>query len=309
MGRCFYSKSFFVFPILVPLVVVFLSSCGAASGGTHAPASDALTISFIDVGQGDSILIQAGGENYLIDAGNPEEGPNVVDFLRSRNVDRLDGVVSTSGDADHAGGLADVLDAFTVENIYVSGFPKETMTYTNFLRAARNEERSEEAEISEVHAGMRMEWGGVSVDVINPPSGSGLFENSNDSSVGVILTYGSARVLLAGDAEENAEEDMAKGPYTGPLTLLKVGHHGSNTSTTPLFLSRFPPKIAVIQCGADNSYGHPTPEVLERLGRVGAEVFRNDLHGDVIVAIDKKDVKVSVQNPREAAIGENNMFL
>lgn len=265
------------------------------ASGKYAPPPDALVVSFIDVGQGDSILVQAGGENHLIDAGDPEQGSNVVDFLRSRGVDDLDGMVSTSGDSDHAGGLADVLDTFIVENVYISGYPKETMTYTNFLRAARGEG----AEVSEVHAGMRMEWGGVLVDVINPPpaSGEGLFDNSNDNSVGVILTYGPARVLLAGDTEEEAEEYMASGPYTGPLTVLKVGHHGSNTSTTPRFLSRFPPKVAVIQSGADNSYGHPTPETLERLGRVGAEVFRNDLHGDVIVTIDKKDVEVMVQNP------------
>jgi beta-lactamase superfamily II metal-dependent hydrolase len=303
VGRSPHPKSRFVLWILVPLAVVFLSSCGvfggvASGGGVYAPAPGALTISFIDVGQGDSSLIQAGGENYLIDAGNPEEGPNVVDFLRSRRVDELDGMVSTSGDADHAGGLSDVLDAFTVENIYVSGYPKETMTYTNFLRAAQNE-KSEGANFEEVHAGMRMEWGGVDVDVINPPpaSGEGFFENSNDNSVGVILTYGMARALLAGDTEKDAEEYMAMGPYTGPLTVLKVGHHGSNTSTTPLFLSRFPLRIAVIQCGADNSYGHPTPETLERLGRAGAKVFRNDVHGDVIVTIDKKDVKVEVQHP------------
>lgn len=289
------------FALLICAVFPSLS-CGVFGGvasGTYSPPSDALTISFIDVGQGDSSLIQAGGENYLIDAGNPEEGPNVVDFLRSRGVDELDGMVSTSGDADHAGGLADVLDAFTVGNIYVSGYPKETMTYTNFLRAAQNEVRSEGANFEEVHAGMGMEWGGARVDVITPPpaSGGGLFENSNDNSVGVILTYGTARALLAGDAEEKAEEYMAMGPYTGPLTLLKVGHHGSNTSTTPLFLSRFPPKVAVIQCGADNSYGHPTPETLERLQRAGVKVFRNDLHGDVIVTITSKDVEVAVQNP------------
>lgn len=302
MGRCFHSKSRFVFPILVSLAAVFLSSCGVFGGvasGTYSPPSDALEISFIDVGQGDSSLIQAGGGNYLIDAGNPEEGPNVVDFLRSRGVGELDGVISTSGDADHAGGLADVLDAFTVENIYVSGYPKETMTYTNFLRAAQNEVRSEGASFGEVRAGMGMEWGGVDVDVINPPpaSGGGLFENSNDNSVGVILTYGTARALLAGDAEEKAEEYMAMGPNTGPLTVLKVGHHGSNTSTTPLFLSRFPPKVAVIQSGAGNSYGHPTPETLERLQRAGVKVFRNDLHGDVIVTITSKDIEVAVQNP------------
>ena len=109
----------------------------------------------------------------------------------------------------------------------------------------------------------------------------------------ILLTYGTARILLAGDAEANEEEYMANGSYTGPLTILKVTHHGSNTSSTPLFLSRFPPKVAVIQCGADNPYGHPTPETLDRLQRVGAKVFRNDEDGDVIATIKDQELKVA----------------
>lgn len=257
------------------------------------PPVGTLSLSFIDVGQGDSVLVQAGGESYLIDAGNPEEGPNVVDYLRSRGVGELDGIVSTSGDADHSGGLADVLDAFRVERIYVSGHPKPTMTYTNFLRTAREEVRSEGAELTALSAGMRLDWAGMRVDVLNPPPGSTETE-SNENSVAVLLTYGRARVLLAGDAEKGAEEYMASGPHTGGVTVMKVNHHGSNTSTTPMFLSRFRPEVAVIQCGADNSYGHPTPEVLGRLKDAGAKVFRTDLHGDVIVDIDRKTVEVSV---------------
>jgi len=118
--------------------------------------------------------------------------------------------------------------------------------------------------------------------------------------VAILLTYGAARVLLAGDAEAREEEYMASGQYTGPLTVLKVSHHGSNTSSTPLFLSRFPPKIAVIQCGVDNPYGHPTPETLDRLQRAGARVFRNDEDGDVIVTIDEAKVEVAVTNPEAA---------
>jgi competence protein ComEC len=100
-------------------------------------------------------------------------------------------------------------------------------------------------------------------------------------------------VVLAGDAEANEEEYMANGPYTGPLTILKVTHHGSNTSSTPLFLSRFPPRVAVIQCGADNPYGHPTPETLDRLQRAGAKIFRNDEDGDVIATIKDQELKVA----------------
>jgi beta-lactamase superfamily II metal-dependent hydrolase len=172
------------------------------------------------VGQGDAVLVQAGGTSHLIDAGNTEEGPNVVDFLRSRGVTELDGIVVSNPDADHIGGFLDVLDAFPVETVYLSGDEKGTLTYNSFLLGVRDEG----SEVQKVRAGYLMDWGGVRVDVIGPPSEAegGLFSETNDNSVALLLTYGSARVLLAGDAEANEEEYMASGPYTGPLSLLRV---------------------------------------------------------------------------------------
>ena len=259
------------------------------------PPSGSLSISFIDVGQGDGVLVQAGGESYLIDAGRSEEGPNVVDFVRGRGVRVLDGIVVSNPDADHIGGFLDVFDAFPVETVYLSGDPKGTLTFNTFLRAARDEG----SEVEVVRAGMLMDWGGVRADVIAPPTDAegGLFPETDDNSVGILLTHGAARVLLAGDAEAKSEEYMANGPYTGPLTVLKVTHHGSNTSTTTPFLSRFRPKVAVIQVGADNSYGHPTPETLDRLRRAGTKVFRNDEDGDVIVTIKDQELEVAVTKP------------
>jgi competence protein ComEC len=198
-------------------------------------------------------------------------------------------------DADHIGGFLDVFDAFEVAVVYVSGDPNATLTYNSFLRGVREEG----SKVEVVRSGRRLDWGGVQADVIAPPPGE-LFSETNDNSVAILLSYGAARVLLAGDAEAREEEYMASGPYTGPLTVLKVTHHGSSTSSTPLFLSRFPPKIAVIQCGADNPYGHPTPEVLDRLQRTGARVFRNDEHGDVIVTIKDGKVDVAVTKPEAA---------
>lgn len=252
-------------------------------------------MSFIDVGQGDGVLVQAGGESYLIDAGRSEEGPNVVDFLRGRGVRALDGIVVSNPDADHIGGFLDVFDAFRIETVYLSGDPKGTLTYNTFLRAAR----AEGSEVEVVRAGRLLDWGGVRADIIAPPTDveGGLFPETNDNSVGILLSHGTARVLLAGDAEAKGEEYMANGPYTGPLTVLKITHHGSNTSTTPLFLSRFRPKVAVIQVGADNTYGHPTPETLARLRRAGTKVFRNDEDGDVIVTIKDQEVEVAVTKP------------
>jgi competence protein ComEC len=290
-------RMYFLAPLLLGLILLSPACAelelltGGSRGGPGPPPSGSLSVSFIDVGQGDGVLVQAGGESYLIDAGRPEEGPNVVDFLRSRSVDTLDGIVVSNPDADHIGGFLDVFDAFPVETVYVSGDPNNTLTYNTFLRGVRDEEAKTEV----LRTGALMDWGGVRADVIAPPTDAegGLFSEINDNSVAILLTYGTARILLAGDAEASEEEYMANGPYTGPLTILKVTHHGSNTSSTPLFLSRFPPKVAVIQCGADNPYGHPTPETLDRLQRVGAKVFRNDEDGDVIATIKDQELKVA----------------
>jgi competence protein ComEC len=209
-------------PLLLALILLspacgLVPGEGTPGGGAAPPPSGSLSISFIDVGQGDGVLVQAGGEEYLIDAGRPEEGPNVVDFLRSRGVKDLDGIVVSNPDADHIGGFLDVFDAFEVETVYVSGDPKGTLTYNTFLRGARDEG----SEFEVVRAGRRMDWGGVQADVIAPPPGE-LFSETNDNSVAILLTYGTARVLLAGDAEAREEEYMASGPYTGSLTVINV---------------------------------------------------------------------------------------
>ena len=153
--------------LLVVVVLVATSSCaelelltGGYRGGPGPPPSGSLSVSFIDVGQGDGVLVQAGGESYLIDAGRPEEGPNVVDFLRSRGVDELDGIVVSNPDADHIGGFLDVFDAFPVETVYVSGDPNTTLTYNTFLRGVRDEG----AEMEVLRAGSLMDWGGVRAD-------------------------------------------------------------------------------------------------------------------------------------------------
>jgi competence protein ComEC len=206
---------------LLLFLILLSSGCGLVSGenlgGASPPPSGSLSVSFIDVGQGDGVLVQAGDENYLIDAGRAEEGPNVVDFLRSRGVESLEGIVVSNPDADHIGGFVEVFDAFEVATVYVSGDPKGTLTYNTFLRSVREEG----SKVEVVRAGRRLDWGGVRADVIAPPPGE-LFSETNDNSVAILLTYGTARVLLAGDAEAKEEEYMANGPYTGPLTVINV---------------------------------------------------------------------------------------
>jgi competence protein ComEC len=205
---------------LLFLCLFLAVSCGSVSAGSVPPPAGALVVSFIDVGQGDATLVQTGGQNYLIDGGDPEAGPEVIDFLRSRGVEELDGMVATHPDADHIGGLPDVLDAFEVSTIYLSGDTKGTTTSNTFLRAVRDEG----ARVFEARAGLRLDWGGTDVVVVAPPpeSEGGLFSDSNENSVALLLTFGEARVLLTGDAENRAEEYMSTGLYTGPVTVLRI---------------------------------------------------------------------------------------
>jgi competence protein ComEC len=136
----------------------------APSGGADSAPAGSLSLSFIDVGQGDSVLVQAGGESYLIDAGRAEEGPNIVDFLRDRGVRDVDSVIVSNPDADHIGGFLDVFDAFPVDTVFLSGDPKGTLTFNTFLRAAREEGSDTEV----VRAGTLLDWGGVQADTCIP---------------------------------------------------------------------------------------------------------------------------------------------
>ena len=208
--------------LLLLLAAAALTGCEPLSGlspgaGELPPPAGALVVSFIDVGQGDAVLVQSGGKSYLLDAGKPQEGPNVVDFLRSRGVEGLDGIVVSNPDADHIGGFLDVLDAFAVSTVYLSGDPKGTATYDSFLRGVRDEG----AVVEEARDGDIYDWGGTQADVISPPAGE-LFSETNDNSVGILLTFGVARVLLAGDAEKKGEEYMSGEGHAGPLTVNRV---------------------------------------------------------------------------------------
>ncbi|MDN5698496.1 MAG: MBL fold metallo-hydrolase [Rubrobacter sp.] len=276
---------------LLALAALFGGGCGVFGPATASPpASGALVLSFIDVGQGDSTLVQSGGESYLVDAGRPEEGPEVVDFLRSRGIEELDGVVATHPDADHIGGMPEVLEAFPVEEAYVSGSSSGTSTQAAF----RSGVEEAGAETIEVESGDEMVWGGSDVTVLSPPGGG--FGESNEDSVVTLLEHGpeQTRVLLTGDAGAEAEEYMSQGSETGAVAVLKVGHHGSDTSTSPLFLNNFQPHVGVVSAGEDNDYGHPTPDVMSRLDRAEAETFRTDEQGDVIVTLHDGELEVAV---------------
>ncbi len=252
------------------------------------PAAN-LKVHFIDVGQGDCILIEDGTSAMLIDAGNPENGPDIVSYIKNLGIEKLNFVLATHPHADHIGGMADVINAFDVEKIIMPKATHTTRTFENLLLTIQNKGLKITAPIP----GTEYKLGNASFTILAPNSSS--YTNLNDYSVVVRLTYGSTSFLFTGDAEQTSEKEILAKGYNIKSDVLKVGHHGSKTSTTTRFLDAVSPRYAVMCVGANNQYGHPAPETLSKLAERGIKVYRTDEAGTIIATSDGKSISFNKQ--------------
>lgn len=266
------------------IVLAILSLLGCQS---HSTIPALFTAHFIDVGQGDSILLQAGAQNILIDAGDRASGARVVAYLRAQGVRKIDLLIATHPHADHIGGLEEVFQQMPVARIIDSGQVHTTQTFLNYLRTIDDKNIP-----FETPAGQIIELAAnVELRVIGPLRA---YDNLNDGSVVVMVRAGTVSLLLTGDMESDAERDLLQ---AGGLsaTVLKVGHHGSNTSSTTDFLQAVRPRVAIISVGADNSFGHPSPAALARLREVGADIYRTDRHGTIVLRTDGETFSIRTE--------------
>jgi len=252
------------------------------------PAAN-LKVHFIDVGQGDCILIEDGTSAMLIDAGNPENGPDIVSYIKKPGINRLDFAIATHPHADHIGGMADVINAFDIGKLIMPKVEHTTRTFENLLLTIRNKGLKITAPVP----GTEYRLGNTSFTILAPNSSS--YKNLNDYSVVVRLTYGSTSFLFTGDAEQTSEKEILAKGYNIKSDVLKVGHHGSKTSTTTRFLDAVSPRYAVICVGANNQYGHPAPETLSKLAERGIKVYRIDEAGTIIATSDGKSISFNKQ--------------
>jgi len=250
-------------------------------GGT----SGLLKISYINVGQGDSILIQTpSGVNALIDGGKTDQTSTVETYLRNSGVTKLDYVIATHADADHIGSLDSVIRDFNIGKVYMPNVTNTTYTFADLLSAMQ----SKGLTFNRAKAGGTLDLGtDLEGDFVGPVKDS--YVEGNNYSAVLHLKYGSNSFLFTGDAETESENDMIASGADLQSTVLKVGHHGSSSSTSDAFLNAVNPKYAVISVGP-NSYGHPTEEVLNRLSQHGIRVFRTDVSGSIVATSDGTDV-------------------
>lgn len=248
-----------------------------------------LKVSFIDVGQADSVLLQQGDKFMLIDAGNNGDVQTVKDYLTSQGVKELQYFIGTHKDEDHIGGADGVIDSFKVGKVY---FPKQeatTQTYKDFVTAVKNKGLS----LTVPKVGEQFKLGEAAVTVLAPNSSE--YEDSNDYSIVLKVTFGSTTFLLTGDAEALSEKELVASGKDLSATLLKVGHHGSLTSTSQAFLDKVNPKFAVISAGAGNKYGHPAQETMDKLKAKGVKVFRTDEQKTIIATSNGKEINFNVK--------------
>lgn len=248
-----------------------------------------LLVHFIDVGQGDSILIQfPGGENMLIDAGDNDKGQIVVDYLQGQGVQRIDHLVGTHPHADHIGGLDDVIKEFDIGDVYMPKVSHTSKTYMDVLEAVDEKGLT----INAASAGMSIPSKEANIDILAPDSELES-KNLNDYSIVIRLVYGETKFLFQGDAEKKTEEELLLSGANVKADVLKLGHHGSSTSNIEEYIKAVDPDYAVAPLGEDNKYGHPHKEVVELLDNMGIVFYRTDKDGTVIVVSDGENISVN----------------
>jgi len=249
-------------------------------------AGQTMEVHFIDVGQGDSILIKLPSqENMLIDAGDNGKEGVVIDYLKDQGVSRIDHLIATHPHADHIGGMDYVIDEFDIGHIYMPKVVHTTKTYMDVLEAIERKN----LEIKSAKAGMTIPLEGVTAEIL-APDGQLESDNLNDYSIVIRLSYGQTIFLFQGDAEKLTEDYILESHPNIKADVLKLGHHGSSTSNTPQYIEAVDPDYGIITAGEGNKYGHPHKEIMELMNEKGITIYRTDKDGSIVVISDGKEV-------------------
>lgn len=244
-----------------------------------------LKVYFLDVGQADSILIINKDKSMLIDAGNNEDGELVVNFIKDKGISKLDYIIGTHPHEDHIGGLDNVIDNFDIGNIFMPKVQTNTKTFEDVLDSIQNKN----LKVTSPNKGDTFNVGDAKCEIVND---SIINEKKlNLSSIIIKLTFGNNQFLFTGDAEKENEKQL----NLSKIDVLKVGHHGSNTSSSIDFLSQIKPDYAIIMVGENNSYKLPKKEIIDRLKNIESQIYRTDENGTIEIISNGSEISINTE--------------
>lgn len=254
-----------------------------------------VNVFFMDVGQGDCELIHTKNANILIDAGEnlPENSSKIISFAKQLEIQKFDYVIATHPHSDHIGSMADVLREIPADNIIMPYLSEENIPTTRVYEDLLNTISEQKINVIEAEAGTEYSIDGITMEILAP---QGQDENLNNMSVVVKLTYGDSSYLFEGDAESGSEREILDSGEDVDADILKVGHHGSRTSSSKVYLKAVSPQIAVISCGDGNSYGHPHQQTLDKFHDLGIDCYRTDMQGTITIGTDGERYEVILEH-------------
>lgn len=291
--------------LILSMILVLSGSCLAGCSeipqiAKKSSQAGEMTVHFLDVGQGLSILAQSEGQTLLYDGGDRSSASYVVSYLKKHNVENIDYLISSHYDADHVSGLIGCLNAFSVSNVIGADYVHDSGLYRSFMEGVADQG----LEVLHPEVGTTYSFGTGEFMVLSPAETDE--GDSNANSVAIKLTNGSDSFLLMGDAEYKSEAQMINAGIDLSSDVLSVGHHGSASSTSWDFLKEAVPEYAVISCGTDNQYGHPDADTMEKLSSMEIEVFRNDKQGTIVGVSDGNGITWSEKPCNDYTPGDSS---
>ncbi|MBK5242452.1 ComEC/Rec2 family competence protein [Clostridium sp.] len=271
--------------LVLVLIFVFVIIKYKSTIKTNLNLENNIITHFIDVGQGDCILIQVNHKNLLIDSGPSSSTEKVIKYLKNNNISKLDYIIATHPHEDHIGGMASIIKTFKVGEFIAPKVTSSSEEFKDMIRALINKNLN----IKVAKPNITLDLGPDTTCIILSPN-KNIYKNTNNYSCAIKISYKNSTYLFTGDIETISEQEILNKGYDLRAQILKVAHHGSNSSTSTEFLNAVCPKIAIISSGANNPYGHPNKETIDKLKNLNCIIYRTDLDKNIVLISDGTNI-------------------